>query len=64
MTCFYSVMFLENAGFVAAYYWCAHHRPGLPVTWFSLGAMVIVLGGTAVGLTSMLLYYRYTPGVQ
>ena len=50
---------MENISFVAAYYWSAHHTQDLPVTWFSLGAMVIVVGGTAVGLCSMVLYYRF-----
>jgi len=59
MTTFYTVMFIENITFVAAYYWSNHHQPSLPVTWFSLGAMGIVLGGTAVGLCSMVLYYRF-----
>ena len=58
MICFYLIMFLENTAFLAAYYWCSHHTPGIPVTWFSLGAMVIVLGGTAIGLISLALYYR------
>ena len=59
MTTFYTVMFIENITFVGAYYWSNHHKPSLPVTWFSLGAMGIVLGGTAVGLCSMVLYYRF-----
>jgi len=59
MAIFYTVMFVENITFVGAYYWSNHHQPSLPVTWFSLGAMGIVLGGTAVGLCSMVLYYRF-----
>ena len=59
MAIFYTVMFVENITFVGAYYWSNHHQPCVPVTWFSLGAMVIVLGGTAVGLCSMVLYYRF-----
>ena len=56
---FYTVTFVENLAFVGAYYWSAHHTTALPVTMFSLGAMVIVVGGTAVGLCSMVLYYRF-----
>ena len=59
MAVFYSLTFIENLTFVGAYYWSAHHVPGLPVTWFSLVSMVIVVGGTAVGLSSMVLYYRF-----
>ena len=59
MAVFYTVTFVENLTFVAAYYWSTHHSPSLPVTWFSLGAMVIVVAGTAVGLCSMVLYYRF-----
>ena len=59
MATFYTVMFVENLTFVAAYYWSNHHKPSVPITWFSLGAMVIVMGGTAVGLCSMVLYYRF-----
>ena len=58
MTSFYLIIFIENAGFVAAYYWMSHQRPDVPVTWFSFGAMIIVLGGTMIGLCSMILYYR------
>ena len=59
MLSFYVVIFVENLMFVMAYYWFTHHRPGLPITWFSAGAMLIVLGGTAVGTFAMLLYYRF-----
>ena len=59
MAVFYTVTFVENITFVAAYYWSTHHSTSLPVTWFSLGAMVIVVAGTAVGLCSMVLYYRF-----
>ena len=59
MTVFYTVTFIENLTFVGAYYWSAHHQPGLPVSWASLAAMLIVVGGTAVGLSSMVLYYRF-----
>ena len=59
MTVFYTVTFIENLTFVGAYYWSAHHVPGVAVSWFSLGAMVIVVGGTGVGLASMVLYYRF-----
>ena len=59
MTVFYSLTFIENLTFVGAYYWSAHHVPGVPVSWFSLVSMVIVVGGTAVGLSSMVLYYRF-----
>ena len=59
MAVFYTVTFVENLTFVAAYYWSTHHSPSLPVTWFSLGAMVIVVAGTAIGLCSMVLYYRF-----
>ena len=59
MAIFYTVTFVENLTFVGAYYWSTHHTTSLPVTWFSLGAMVIVVGGTAVGLCSMVLYYRF-----
>lgn len=59
MLSFYVVMFVENGMFVGAYYWFAHARPGLPLTWFSVGAMLIVLGGTVVGTLAMILYYRY-----
>ena len=59
MTVFYSLTFIENLTFVAAYYWSAHHVPGLAVSWFSLISMVIVVAGTAVGLSSMVLYYRF-----
>ena len=48
MAVFYTVTFVENITFVAAYYWSTHHSTSLPVTWFSLGAMVIVVAGTAV----------------
>ena len=62
MATFYLVIFLENAGFVAAYFWFFHQRPEKPVTWFCFGAIVIVVGGTVVGLVCMMLYYRFVLG--
>ena len=59
MAIFYTVTFVENLTFVAAYYWSAHHTTALPVTVFSLGAMVVVVAGTGAGLASCLLYYRF-----
>jgi len=59
MTIFYSITFVENATFVGLYYGFGHHLPDIPVTWFSLGAMGIVIGGTLIGLVSMVIYYRF-----
>jgi hypothetical protein len=47
----------ENGGFLATYYWAAHYQTGLPLNWFSLGAILIVVGGTVLGYILLLLYY-------
>ena len=47
----------ENGGFLATYYWAGHHQTGQPLNWFTLGAIVIVLGGTLIGHVCLVLYY-------
>ena len=59
MATFYAVIIVENLTFVSAYYWAEHLLPAAALSWFSLAAMAVVVVGTAAGLTSMLLYYRF-----
>jgi hypothetical protein len=56
--CFQALLAAENGGFLATYYWAAHYQTGRPLDWFTLGAIIIVLGGTLIGLLALLLYYR------
>ncbi len=58
--CFQALLAAENGGFLATYYWAAHYQTGRPLDWFTLGAIIIVLGGTLIGLLALLLYYRST----
>ncbi|QQP54606.1 XK-related protein, partial [Caligus rogercresseyi] len=50
---FYSIIITENLAFLGVYYWVTEKE------WMGIGAVGIVLLGTALGMTSMLLYYGY-----
>ena len=52
MIIFYAITFVENAAIVAVYYWFND------TDLFSLVMMSFIFGGTAIGLASMLIYYR------
>ena len=62
MAAFYTITFFENISFIGVYYFCTFYQPDTmekQPLWLSLGAMAVVVVGTAVGLCSMVMYYRF-----
>ncbi|XP_053631187.2 uncharacterized protein [Cherax quadricarinatus] len=54
MLTFYMVVVAENIVFVLIYYLLTHHKP-----WVRYTALALVFGGLTLGLSCMVLYYRF-----
>jgi hypothetical protein len=58
LAAFHVLLAAENGGFLATYYWAGHHQTGQPMNWFTVGSIIIVLGGTVLGHICLIFYYR------